>query len=131
MIDYTGFAHPKGRPGALVKDDRRKVKQSIEDEQDAIVKARSGGICEVKDRHLSAMYHPVLKRCRRPAREIHHLIGGSGRRGVRESALAQNKLHVCAGFDGSCHDLSTRKILQPHWADVNNRAGTVYYVRLR
>lgn len=130
MIDYTGFAHGKGTPRAILKEKRVKVKQDIEDEQNAIVKARSGGRCEVRERAVRDE-HAETKRCKRDAREVHHCLGGIGRRGVRESALAQNKLHVCAGFEGSCHDLITRWILQQHWTDVNDRAGTSYFIRLK
>ena len=113
---------PKPRPGALLKKDRVKAKQSVEDRENAKVKARSQGQCEV----VQEFVYVGGRRCLRRASEIHHLLGGSGRRGVKESALAENKIHVC----GVCHDLITRHILQPHWTHVEDRAGTVTFVRL-
>lgn len=116
----VGF--PKPRPRALEKQDRAKHKQSIEDRENAKVKARSKGQCEVKERSTAGTH-----RCLKRAVQIHHFLGGMGRRGVRESALAENKLHVCADD----HDLITRHILQQHWRDVNDRAGTAYFIRLK
>jgi hypothetical protein len=43
---------PKPRPRALEKKDRLKRKQSIEDRENAKVKARSGGWCEVRLRSM-------------------------------------------------------------------------------
>lgn len=111
----------KPRVRALEKLDRAKRKQSIEDRENAKVKARSLGQCEMREVVVSDVF-----RCRKNAYEIHHLLGGSGKRGVRESALAINKLHVCS-FD---HQLITEHILQPSCADLNDRAGTTTYVRL-
>lgn len=118
------FAKP--RPRALMKLDRVKAKQSVEDQENAIVKARSKGQCEVIEVFETKAY-PYRHRCLKTARHIHHFLGGIGRRGVKESALAINKLHVCAGD----HDLITRHVLQPHWTDVNDRAGTTIFIRLK
>lgn len=120
----SGFAFPKPRPRALEKQDRAKRKQTIEDRENATVKARSKGQCEVRERYSDAI---VPYRCLKSARHIHHFLGGTGRRGVKASALAINKLHVCEAD----HDLITRHILQPHWTDVNDRAGTTTFVRLK
>lgn len=114
----------KPRPRALLKQDRVKAKQSIEVRENAIVKKRSKGQCEVRERYADSI---VPYRCMRQARHVHHLLGGSGKRGIGDSALAHNKLHVCEAD----HDLIHQHILQPHWTDVNDRAGTVYYVRLK
>lgn len=131
----TELAFPKPRPRALLKEDRRKVKETIEQRENKKVKARSKGQCEVVEVfHLRVLKDDTVvaentatHRCLRQAREIHHLLGGTGRRGVRESALAQNKLHVCSAD----HELITRHILQGSWTDVNDRAGTVTFVRLK
>ena len=117
---------PKPRPRALEKQDRLKRKQSVEDRENKAVRARSEGRCEVRLRHLDMDLQAWRSRCERRASEIHHMLGGSGRRGVGESAKAENKLHVC----GPCHDLITRHILQVHWTQVEDRAGTHYVVRL-
>ena len=125
-------AIPKPRPRALDKQDRAKAKQSVEERENKKVKARSRGQCEVKEleHHRIPGVAQALglnRRCVRRASETHHFLGGMGRRGVKESALARNKLHVC----GICHDLITRHILQPHWTDVQDRAGSVTFIRLR
>jgi len=120
----VGFhPQPKPRVRALLKQDRVKRKQSIEDRENAKVRARSKGQCEVRE----ATHGTLLHRCRKQARHIHHLLPGLGRRGIRESALAQNKLHVCEDD----HSLIHAHILQHHWHDVNDRAGTSYFVRLK
>ena len=128
MIDYSGFTIPKPRPRALDKKDRATRKQNIEDREDKKVKTRSQGQCEARVAYIAVGTDLVVaRRCVRRAGEIHHLLGGIGRRGVKESALAQNKLHLC----GICHDLVTRHILQGHWTDVNDRAATITFVRLK
>ena len=125
---------PKPRPRALEKQDRAKRKQSVEDRENARVKARSKGQCEVREQFTSRGFaEPTIsstRRCVRRASETHHLLGGSGRRGVGESAKAENKLHVCSG-PNSCHDWITRRVLQVHWLDVNDRAGSHYAIRLK
>ena len=130
-------ACPKSRPRALDKQDRVTRKQSVEDRENAKVRVRSHGQCEVLERvkhTIPEAKHMIeggvvyaLHHCRRQARHIHHLLGGSGRRGMGESALAVNKLHLCP----QDHDLITRHILQPEWTDVENRAGTVTFRRER
>jgi len=128
------MAFPKPKPRALEKQARLRQKQSVEDTQNARVKARSKGQCEVREQFTSRGFaEPTIsstRRCHRRASEVHHILGGSGRRGVGESSKAENKLHLCGG-PGSCHDLVTRRILQAHWTDVNDRAGTSYFVRLK
>jgi len=125
------IGYPKPRPRALEKQARKRAKQSVEDRENKRVRERSKGQCEVRHiynwmdlslRHGSTRCSP----CQRRASEIHHMLGGSGRRGVGESAKAENKLHLC----GPCHDLITRHILQVHWTQVEDRAGTHYVVRL-
>jgi len=124
------MAFPKPKPRALEKQARLRQKQSVEDTQNARVKARSKGQCEVREQFTSRGFaEPTIsstRRCVRRASEVHHMLGGSGRRGVGVSAKAENKLHLC----GPCHDLITRHILQVHWTQVEDRAGTHYVVRL-
>ena len=127
-IDYSQFAIPKGRPASLLKQDRAKQKKKVDDKQSALVKKRSGGQCECREvMHNYQNDELMRRRCVRRASETHHLLGGIGRRGIKESALAKNKLHLC----GICHDLVTRHILQGSWTDVNDRAGTITFVRLK
>lgn len=129
----TASAHPdlafaKGRPKALRKKDRAKVKQAIEDVENAKVRERSKGQCEVRVVYQSMGNDElVASRCGRRAFHIHHLLGGIGRRGIKESALAENKLHVCEAD----HDLIHAHILQVHWRDVQDRAGSSFCIRLK
>ena len=116
------MAFPKPRPRALEKIARKRAKQSVEDRENVRVRERSKGQCEVRE----ARHGYLSRRCLRRASEVHHMLGGSGRRGVGESAKAENKLNCC----GPCHDLITRHILQVHWTQVEDRAGTHYVVRL-
>lgn len=128
MSYYQECAIPKPRPRALEKQDRTKRKKATDDKETAKVKKRSGGQCELKEVVLlTEGPKAYYKRCVRRASETHHLLGGTGRRGVKESALAKNKLHLC----GICHDLVTRHILQGSWTDVNDRAGTITFVKLK
>lgn len=55
---------------------------------------RSGGRCEVRE--LQGM---TSVRCGRGAIEVHHMIGGRGKRGRGASATAECKQHVCT----ACH----------------------------
>lgn len=127
-IDYSGFAIPKPRPRALDKQDRTTAKRTRDERESEKVKRRSQGQCEVRMVFTNVVTGAlVMRRCVRRASEVHHILGGRGRRGVGESALAKNKLHQC----GICHDLITRHILQGHWTDVNDRAGTITFVRLK
>ena len=102
MIDYDAIARAggisKGRPRALAKTDRRKDLEDKDEAENVKVRARSKGICEVES----------PRRCRRRAWQIHHHIGGFGRRARGASALAKNKTHAC----GTCHLLITSKVLR-------------------
>jgi len=122
---------PKPRVRALLKQDRLRKKRSVEDVQNALVRVRSKGQCEVREQFTSRGFaEPEIvsaRRCHRRASEVHHLLGGTGRRGIGESAKAENKQHLC----GICHDLITRHILIGQWTHVEDRAGTVTYVRVK
>ena len=84
---------PKPRPRALDKQARKKRKQSVEDEQNKLVKARSGGQCEVVQHTqvIIAGFHELTKvalRCTKKAVHIHHILNGMGRRGVRVNCVS-------------------------------------------
>ena len=87
MIDYSVLALPKGRPVSVLKDERTRRRQSIDERENEKVKARSKGQCEI--------VFADKQRCRRRALHVHHLLSGIGVRGRGPSALAENKLHVC------------------------------------
>ena len=80
---HPGLAHPKV-PHAVDRDEKRRESARIDREERVKVRARSGGRCEVYEPH-----HSVGQRCPARAVEIHHLIGGFGRRNVGESVAAQ------------------------------------------
>jgi hypothetical protein len=106
-MDTSRLAFPKGRPRALDKAVRRKALEAFDTRESAKVKARSGGLCEVQEERIKARLEGWL-RCGRHAMHVHHLLGGIGVRGVGESALASNKVHVCA----VCHRLIHNHILR-------------------
>lgn len=85
-MDTSSLAFPKPRPRSLEKADRRKVIEARDKRESDKVTARSGGRCE-------ALIDGV--RCARRACQVHHLMGGIGVRGIGDSALAANKVHVC------------------------------------
>ena len=103
MIDTTGLPFPKGRPRALDKAVRRKALEAFDTRESAMVRLRSGGLCEVQEE-----FRDHWTRCGRHAMHVHHLLGGIGVRGVGESALASQKVHVCA----VCHRLIHNHILR-------------------
>ena len=84
---------PKPRPAKLDKADRKSARDAKDKAENAKVKARSGGRCEVVDHG----------RCRRRAVHIHHVLGGFGVRGRGASAIAQNKLHLCVECHSDIH----------------------------
>ena len=114
MIDYSKSKLPKGPTRAALKMARDRLRETLDRAESAKVRVRSGGQCEV---------WVTDQRCRHRASEVHHLLGGIGRRGRGESCLARCKLHVCR----TCHRLITSHRLQrigsamPHWADRYRR----------
>lgn len=86
---------PKPRPAKLERQDRRRARQSADEAENVKVRARSRGYCELM---TSAKW-----RCNRPARHIHHKIGGWGKRARGVSILAVNKLHLCPGCHADVH----------------------------
>ena len=102
MIDYDAIATAgglgKGPPRAVAKDARTRAENKLDRAESAKVRQRSGGRCEVvelfeRDEVGRATWRP---RCPCRAREVHHMIGGRGRRGRHLSALAERKQHVCS-----------------------------------
>jgi predicted HNH restriction endonuclease len=102
-MDTSRLAFPKGRPRALDKAVRRKALEAFDTRESAKVRVRSGGLCEAQEE-----FRGHWTRCGRHAMHVHHLLGGIGVRGVGESALASQKVHVCA----VCHRLIHNHILR-------------------
>ena len=113
MLNHPGLGHPKPTPAktarALVKAERERVDR-VESEK---VRARSKGRCEMSLSH-GRLAGP---RCPRRATEVHHLLGGIGRRGRGESALASNKVHLCDRCHASCtaHEIEAYRTEAGKW----------------
>lgn len=93
---------PKGRPAALEREDRRKARESRDRAENATVKRRSEGQCEVWQWERTRL-GVIAFRCEKRALHIHHLLGGIGVRAIGKSALAENKLHVCMDCHRAIH----------------------------
>ena len=121
----------KPRPRLLDQREKKAEQAAVERAENMKVRKRSGRRCEAMerfecfDRFFGSVFTDL--RCRRYASQIHHLLGGNGRRGKGESALAENKQHVCA----ECHLEITRHVLVLVSCDPKNRAATAVYERKR
>ncbi len=130
-------AIPKPRPKLL---DKRKAKADIakvDREENAKVKARSKGECEVREvvwtPYADETHGPgewqrwsALK-CHRRAGHIHHLRSGIGIRNHGDSIKARCKLHVCELH----HDEIHGHVLTPESTELRYDAKTVRYERVR
>jgi hypothetical protein len=114
-IDYSVLALPKGTPKAVLKDQRTAQRQSVDERENVKVRARSGGRCEVV---------VGSQRCKKRANQVHHQIGGSGKRARGKSLLADHKQHACH----DCHSAITSHRLfrlgaaVPQWSDKYRKA---------
>ena len=85
-------------------------------------RTRAKGRCETRlELEIDGAYAYKIYRCRRRDVETHHLIGGFGRRGRNESALAINKLRCCR----PCHLAITTHVFVP--VDRQANAGSMVY----
>ena len=109
---------PKLVPQVLDREARRAREQARERVKNAKVCKRSGGRCEVV---------LGLARCWKAGREIHHLLGGNGRRGRGESALASHKLHTCAHH----HRLLQLRWIRVTWTTPQDPVTTIQFVPAR
>lgn len=128
-MNEDGLALAKPRPRALEREDKAKALAKLDKVENAKVRKRSGGKCEVMITRISGysffsdapLWKPV--RCYRRASDIHHLKGGSGRRNRGESIKAIWKLHVCR----RCHADIHAHVLVP--VDPQAAAATIVYQR--
>lgn len=125
----THTTNQKPRPKLL---DKRQVKADVakvDREENAKVRQRSGGQCEVLEVHYRSLEErdDFFRRCARRASHIHHLISGIGRRNVGRSILAAHKLHVCDLGHSEIHG----HVLKPVNATEREDASTVKYERVR
>lgn len=97
---HPGLAFAKPAPRAVVRHQRKAAHEAETRRQDAIVKKRSGGRCEVSvgSRALAG------PRCTGRAVHIHHILGGNGRRDRGLSQQNQWKLHLCTRCHTAIHD---------------------------
>lgn len=108
-MDTSQLAHPKPRPAKLEKQARKVIRESLDKAENQKVKARSGGRCEVIETSMIRVpgfgsgLHRAMLACLRRAVHIHHKLGGHGVRGRGASALAENKLHLCADCHSEIH----------------------------
>ncbi len=105
-IDYSVLPLSKPRPAALDKKDKTQARVSRDERLSAEVRVRSRGRCEMNLGSTSA----AGIRCHRRATEVHHLLGGNGRRGYGDSALPVNKAHLCQDH----HALCTQRVITCH-----------------
>ena len=106
---------------------RKSVQAAIDRAESRKVPERSEGRCEVWVERLRGTVDIAKRRCLRGATQIHHMIGGNGKRGRGISALADHKQHVC----DECHlaitgDLGGKKLKRrggdiPRYTDVYER----------
>lgn len=89
---------PKPRPAAFDKLDRKAKREALDERESKRVKLRSGGRCEAVIDTL---------RCNRRASQMHHMIGGWGKRARGPSVLAEHKQHVCT----LCHHQITNHLI--------------------
>ena len=67
------------------------------------------------------------QRCRKRGREIHHLLGGHGRRGCGESILATHKVHACVDH----HRLMGLRWIEVTWTTPENPVATLRFAQVR
>ena len=119
---------PKPRPALLSKRDAKAKTATIDRAENAKVKRRSTGLCEVRVVTPNALTGVrYISRCWRRASHVHHLIAGIGRRNVGRSILAEHKLHTC----GICHSEIHGHVLQPVNATEREAAATIRYERVK
>jgi hypothetical protein len=98
----------KGRPAALLRQDVKRQRATLDELESVKVRSRSDGRCEVWEQKATGKY-AIAVRCKRRAVHVHHVLNGNGTRARNESALAQNKLHICV----RCHSDLHGKVLVP------------------
>jgi hypothetical protein len=95
MMDYSKLMFPKPEPKRREVRRKRMDKAQFQREQRAKVMARSQGRCEIWE---------LGSRCGFRADEVHHLIGGHGKRNVGKSALAAYQIGICREHHRDIHN---------------------------
>lgn len=122
-------ACPKPLKGAAAAERQKRslARARLDRAENAKVKARSGGSCEVRWRYAGQPNTIIPYRCSDRAVHVHHMIGGRGTRGVGLSRLADHKQHVCSmchrEIGGGVGGRRLRRIggAVPQWDDVYAR----------
>lgn len=123
----------KPRPKMLDKRAAKADVTRIDREENAKVKYRSTGQCELYEQidllgfsSKQGAFVITSKRCRRRASHIHHLISGIGRRNIGASIEAAHKLHLC----DKCHSEIHGHVLKPVNATERYDADTIRFERV-
>jgi hypothetical protein len=112
----------------LEKRQQKADTAALDRAENAKVKQRSGGQCEMKWPLWDRDARPSgFKRCPLRASHVHHLISGIGRRNVGKSIESAHKLHLCE----RCHSEIHAHVLVPLNAYEREDAATVRYERVR
>lgn len=120
--NFAGYLYAKGRPAALLRQDVKHARASLDEQESAKVRIRSQGRCEVWEQ-LELKRGAIAVRCKRRAVHVHHLLPGNGTRARGESAKSIRKLHTCT----DCHSAIHNKVLVrisggvPQWTDRYRR----------
>lgn len=117
----------KPRPKLLERREAKAQIAAIDRAENAKVKARSNGQCEVIVLRIPNAPEVGGWLCHRRAGHIHHLISGIGRRNVGKSIEADHKLHVCELHHEEIHG----HVLKPTDEATRYDAATVRYERVR
>lgn len=118
----------KPRPKLLDKREAKADVRKVDRDENAKVKARSQGQCEVREVIAYGNDGKPIRFliCHRRAGHIHHLISGIGRRNIGLSIKASAKLHVCELHHSEIHG----HVLKPVDAICRYDAATVRYERI-
>jgi len=117
---------PKPKPHLLEKRAKRLRRDAQDVRERKKCHLRSGGRCEVIEVVLlPEKSEMTVFRCKRAARQNHHLLGGVGQRNRGVSILAAHRLDVCPLH----HAEITNRVIRPTDPDKARHAATVTYWR--
>ncbi len=98
-------------PAKVEKMARTAKRKATDEEENAKVKARAKGKCEIA---WFGRKSKKVHRCKHAGNQTHHMIGGRGKRARGISILAEHKQYACQ----ECHSLITGKVLRRVGGDV-------------
>ena len=121
----TGLLHPKPSPGALDRAARSMARYVTDRRENAKVRIRSEGRCEVVEevQRFGCVWGD--RRCSRDGVHVHHMISGRGKRAIGQSLLAEHKQHTCAQHHEDITEHRLERIATegqlPLWTDQYRR----------